>query len=418
LNSSRIDAGWLRDPVLQSIVSMLDRDGEEARIVGGAVRNHLLGHEIVDVDIATTCVPEETIRRAKAAGFRIVPTGIEHGTVIVIADHHGFEVTTLRSDLETDGRRATVAFGRDWKTDATRRDFTVNALYCTADGEIVDLVDGLPDIETRTIRFIGDPEERIREDYLRILRFFRFFAAYGDGRPDSSGLLACTRLKDGVTGLSAERIWTEMRKLLCVPDPARALLWMRQSGVLTLVLPESDKWGIDAIPGIIDAEKGFGWEPDPLLRLMSIIPPREDVAHAVAIRWKLSNADRARLEARALAEDIKPGLSEGALAKLLYRSRPGAIADRIRLALASKRAKANSDASVLDEVANLVRLMRFAETWKRPRFPLTGKDMIAAGFAEGPEMGRVLRDLEERWLENGFKLSRAALLDEAKSRLV
>lgn len=411
MTATRIEADWLHDESLQTILSVLGRDGEEARIVGGAVRNHLLGEPIGDVDIATTCLPEETVRRAEAAGLKTVPTGIEHGTVIIVAAHHGFEATTLREDVETDGRRAKVRFGRDWEADARRRDFTVNALYCEADGTIVDLIGGLDDIPSKTIRFIGEPEERIREDYLRILRFFRFFAWYGAGRPDSHGLLACARLKDGLDGLSMERVWTEMRRLLAAPDPSRAILWMRQTGVLSRVLPESEKWGTDALPGLIAAEKAFGWRADPMLRLASMIPHRAAEAEAVATRWKMANADRDRLTEWAAAPEARPDLSEGAFAKLLYRSKAEAVSDRVRLALALARSKADANPSWLETVAGYARLARFSESWKKPAFPLAGADLKAAGMKPGPEMGRVLRDLEDRWVESGFRLDRQALLD-------
>ena len=195
---------WLDDRHLQKLLAALSAEGELARIAGGAVRNALLGQAVADIDIATTTLPDETVRRVKAAGFKAVPTGIEHGTVTAVVDGRPFEVTTLRADVETDGRRAKVSFGRDWTADAERRDFTINGLYAEADGTVVDLVGGLPDIEARRLRFIGDAETRIREDYLRILRFFRFFAWYGDGRPDAEGLKACARLKDGLDRLSAE----------------------------------------------------------------------------------------------------------------------------------------------------------------------------------------------------------------------
>ncbi|WP_421857538.1 CCA tRNA nucleotidyltransferase [Oricola sp.] len=410
-DTTRIDAAWLHDEALQAILGFLNRDGERARIVGGAVRNHLFGEEIGDVDIATTCLPEETVRRAEAAGFRTVPTGIEHGTVMVVADHHGFEVTTLREDIETDGRRAVVAFGRDWEHDAHRRDFTVNALYCEADGTIVDLVGGLPDIENRTIRFIGTADNRIREDYLRILRFFRFFAWYGSGRPDAAGLLACTRLKDGLAGLSAERIWSEMRKLLSAPDPSRTLLWMRQAGVLTQVLPESEKWGIDGLPAYIAAEKALGWEPDPLARLMTMIAPRVDRATAVATRWKLSNADKARLEAWAKGADIGDDCDERELAQIMYRTARQPVLDQLRLSLAGLRAKAEDDAALLEAAARMVRLERFAVQWTKPVFPVSGRDLQAVGHVQGNALGNLLRELETRWIDSGFALTREALLE-------
>ena len=210
----------------------------------------------------------------------------------------------LRADVETDGRRAKVSFGRDWKLDAERRDFTINALYAEADGTVVDLVGGIADIEARRLRFIGDAEARIREDYLRILRFFRFFAWYGDGRPDAEGLKACARLKEGLGQLSAERVWSELKKLLSAPDPSRALLWMRQAGVLTSVLPESEKWGIDAIHGLTKAEKDLGWTPDPLLRLEAIVPP--DAARMKTLAERLRFSDRGSRPPAPLGADAPP----------------------------------------------------------------------------------------------------------------
>ncbi|YBV96911.1 CCA tRNA nucleotidyltransferase [Phyllobacteriaceae bacterium JZ32] len=404
-------APWLADKHLQSLLNALSGDGEEARIVGGAIRNALLGQKVSDVDIATTTLPEETMRRAAGCGFKVVPTGIEHGTVTVVAGGRPYEVTTLRADVETDGRRAKVAFGRDWKVDAERRDFTINALYARADGTVVDHVGGLRDIETRTLRFIGDAETRIREDFLRILRFFRFFAWYGSGRPEAQGLKACTRLKDGLTGLSKERIWDELKKLLSAPDPSRALLWMRQTGVLTLILPESEKWGIDAIHGLTRAEEELGWEPDALLRLESLIPPDAERMEALGARLRMSNAERARLEAWARAEAPKPNLSDLGLARRIYRGSKQAIIDRLRLALAAVRVEAaGGNAAAMMEAGRYARLLEKAEAYEAPRFPLSGGDLIEAGMKKGPQVGRAQRALEDIWIESGFSLDREALL--------
>ncbi|RCS25566.1 CCA tRNA nucleotidyltransferase [Phyllobacterium salinisoli] len=404
-------APWLSDKNLQSLLGALSSDGEEARIVGGAIRNTLLDQKVADIDIATTTSPDETMRRAVERGFKAVPTGIEHGTVTVVAGGRPFEVTTLRADIETDGRRAKVAFGRDWKTDAERRDFTINALYAKADGTLVDDVGGLRDIETRTLRFIGDAELRIQEDYLRILRFFRFFAWYGSGRPEAQGLKACTRLKDGLAGLSKERIWDEMKKLLSAPDPSRALLWMRQTGVLNVILPESEKWGIDAIHGLTRAELDLGWPADPLLRLESLIPPDAARMEALGERLKMSNAERARIEAWARADALKPNLSDMGLARRIYRGSRQAIVDRLRLALSAARVGAGSgDAAAMMEAGRYARLLEKAETYETPHFPLTGGDLIAAGMKKGPEVGRAQRALEDIWIESGFSLDREALL--------
>jgi poly(A) polymerase len=410
-------AEWLKDADLQRLLSALSAGGEEARVAGGAVRNALLGQAVADVDIATTTIPEETIRRAKAAGFRVVPTGIQHGTVTVIAGGVGHEVTTLRADVETDGRRARVVFGRDWKADAERRDFTINALYAEADGTVVDFVGGLTDLESRTLRFIGDAEARIREDYLRILRFFRFFAWYGSGRPDAEGLKACARLKDGIDQLSAERVRAELKKLLAAPDPSRALLWMRQAGVLTKTLPESEKWGIDAIHGLVKAERDLGWQPDPLLRLEAIVPSDAQRMQVLAERLKLSNADAERLKSWTLAPKIEPGGSESELSKKLYRSGRQPILDKLRLALASARAKGIESNDALIEAGGYSRLLKFAEKWTAPKFPLKGADLQAIGVPTGPEMGKLLKRLEEEWVEADFRPDGGALLERAARHL-
>ena len=408
-------ADWLDDPALQVLLAALSAGGEEARVAGGAVRNTLLGEPVGDIDIATTTLPDETISRAKAAGFKTVPTGIDHGTITVVADGVAHEVTTLRADVETHGRHATVAFGRDWKTDAERRDFTINALYATASGDVIDLVGGLADLESRTLRFIGTAEDRIREDYLRILRFFRFFAFYGRGRPDAEGLKACARLKDGLAKLSAERVWKELRRTLEAPDPSRALLWMRQTGVLTAILPESEKWGIDGIHGLVAAEAALDWAPDALLRLEAIVPPQSERMETLGERLKLANAERQRLRDWAFAPAADASMSEARLAKALYRGPRDGISDRLSLALAARRAAAaEGDKTAMGEAASLLKLKRFESDWEKPVFPVAGADLVAAGMAPGPELGRALRLLEESWIESGFTLTRDALLARAK----
>jgi len=407
-------ADWLAKDDLQRLLAALSQGGEEARLAGGAVRNALLGEAVSDIDIATTTVPEETERRAQAAGYRTVPTGKEHGTITVIAGGEAYEVTTLRADVATDGRHASVAFGKDWKADAERRDFTINALYATAAGEVIDLVGGLADLETRTLRFIGDAEARIREDYLRILRFFRFFAWYGNGRPDPEGLRACARLKDGMVRLSAERVWAELKKLLAAPDPSRALLWMRQTGVLSLVLPESEKWGIDAVHALVAAGRDLGWQPDPLLRLEAIVPADPARMAALASRLKLSKAEAARLAAWAMTGPIAPSTGEAALAKIAYRGDRQAVDDRVRLGLAAARAKAGEDSGALAEAGGYLRLLRFLEGWEKPVFPVKGSDLAALGMASGPRMGETLSKLETEWVESGFRAGRDALLARAE----
>ena len=339
-----------------------------------------------------------------------MPTGIAHGTVTVVVEGVPYEVTTLRADVATDGRRAEVAFGRDWKTDAERRDFTVNGLYADMNGKVIDLVGGIADITSRTIRFIGDPEARIREDHLRILRFFRFFAWYGKGRPDAEGLKACARLKETIHKLSAERVWSELKKLLSAPDPSRALLWMRQSGVLTAALPESEKWGIDAVHGLVAAERDLGWPPDPMLRLMAIIPPTAERVSELSSRLKLANAERARLEKWADAVLPRPDLDSGEFARQLYWGDQTALADRLKLALAAARALGANDDKEMMKAAGYSRLLDFALAWRKPVFPVKGADLLTAGAKAGPEIGARLKALEEEWVAGDFAASKAELL--------
>jgi poly(A) polymerase len=400
----------LQNKGLTALLAILNQSGEEARIAGGAVRNALMQESISDVDIATTCLPDEVTRRAQAAGMAVIPTGILHGTVTVICGGEPYEVTTLRADIRTDGRHAEVAFGRDWQADAERRDFTMNALYAKADGTIVDLVGGMADIKTRAIRFIGDAEARIREDHLRILRFFRFFALYGSGRPDADGLKACARLKDSVLNLSVERVWSELKKLLSAPDPSRALLWMRQAGVLSVAIPESEKWGIDAVHGVVAAGRDLGWKPDPLLRLMAIIPPRADRVEELAARLKLSTVERERLEHWVGSVLPAHDLDNHLFARELYRASEEGLVDRLKLSLADARSKAVQDDSEMMRAAGYSRLLALAENWQRPEFPVSGADLIAVGLKSGPVLGARLKELEDKWVASDFTLSRIELL--------
>jgi len=410
-------ADWLDDRHLQKLLAVLKEGGEEARVAGGAVRNALIGQPVADIDIAATTLPEETIRRAEAAGFKTVPTGVEHGTITVVAGGKPYEVTTLRADVETDGRRAKVVFGRDWKLDAERRDFTINALYAEADGTVVDLVGGIADVEARRLRFIGDAEARIREDYLRILRFFRFFAWYGEGRPDAEGLKACARLKEGLAQLSAERVWSELKKLLSAADPSRALLWMRQAGVLSAVLPESEKWGIDAIHGVVRTGKDFGWAAEPMLRLEAIVPPDAVRMKTLGERLRLSNeeADRLRHWALTVAPDAKA--TETELAKKLYYGDRDGYLDRIRLALAAARTRAVEDNRAMMEAGGFSRLLNFTLKWQNPTFPIKGSDLTDLGASPGPKLGATLKNLEKEWVESSFTLERGALMERAAQAL-
>ncbi len=407
--ASVASADWFRNPNLRRVMTLLN-DGGEARVVGGAVRNTLMGLPVGDIDIATTLLPETVVDRAAAAGIKCVPTGLAHGTVTLVVGGEPFEVTTLRVDLATDGRRAEVAFGTDWDLDAQRRDLTMNGLYADADGEVIDLVGGVEDIAAGTVRFIGDAATRIEEDYLRILRFFRFFAWYGKGRPDAEGLRACARLKPGLAQLSAERVWSELKRLLAAPDPCRSLLWMRQSGVLSAVLPESEKWGIDAVFSLVRTESDLEWPADPMLRLMAIVPPDPGRMTDLAERLRLSKAETRRLESWARTDRPADDLADTKLRRLLYRSEPGSVVDRLRLRLAELRGKAESEDGALISAGSLSRLLKIAEDWRRPEFPVTGRDLKKRGLTTGPELGSELARLEDLWVDSDFTLGRDDLL--------
>lgn len=412
MTASVAEEAWFSDPALRRIFALLNDGTGEVRVVGGAVRNALMGLGVADIDLASTHEPQEVTALAEAAGIKVVPTGIDHGTVTLVIDGRGFEVTTLRHDVVPKGRHADVAFGADWEADAARRDFTINALYADESGRVHDHVGGLADIETRTVRFIGDAGARIMEDHLRILRYFRFYAWYGGGRPDAEALKACARMKDTLGKLSAERVWKELKTLLSAPDPARALLWMRQAGVLDAVLPESTRWGIDAVPGLMLAEADLGWVPDAMLRLMAIVPPDEPRLAALSARLKMSRAEADRLADWATTPALPPAAAGTVLDRLLYRHGGRPVFDRLKLALANVKVRPGGadDRGRIEDTAGLVRLIKRAEAWQRPVFPLTGLDLLSVGMVPGVELGRRMKAVEEHWIEGNFALDRDALL--------
>ena len=395
---------WITAPETRTVLAALS----EGRFVGGAVRNGLLGWPVEDVDIAVPMPPEETLRRLESAGIKTVPTGLEHGTITAIVNGHPFEVTSLRRDLETDGRHAVVAFTDDWEEDAARRDFTMNALYASAEGEIFDYHGGVEDLIAGHVRFVGDAAARIREDYLRILRLFRFHAWYGKGDMDADALHAAAGAKAGLAQLSGERIAKELLKLLTCQNPAPALRLMAASGVLSELLPYAL-----ALPRLehlvlIEAENQF--PPDPLLRLAALLPEDLDVALAVGERLKLSGAERARLESLAPAKEKIPAyLSAADVRRLLYRMGMARFRDRVLLSWAAGPRAASQ--------MQWRMLLSIADGWERPRFPLTGRDVMAAGVAEGPDVGRVLGAAEAWWLAEDFVPDEAALREKLKSLL-
>lgn len=405
---SKEQSDWLRSDALQRVFDVLEKAGGVVRVNGGAVRNALMGLSVNDVDLSTEFLPEKVMQVCEAAGFKTIPTGIDHGTVNIIVDGSSFEVTTLREDMETDGRHAVVKFGTDWTKDAERRDLTINALYCDRKGNIFDPLDGYPDIERRLVRFIGSAEQRIKEDYLRILRFFRFFAWYGAFRPDADGLKACAKLKSGLEGISSERIWIELKKLLGADDPSRALLWMRTTNVLNVVLPESEKWGIDSLAPMMRAEEAGHIPKEPLLRLMAMIPPRDDVAAGLAKRLKLSSAETDRVKYWTKTAKVKSDTSEADFAKICYSGDLQAIQDVISLEIVSLHGRDLADSA---ELKSQLLLLDFAKKYDHPTFPVTGDDLMQRGFNQGAELGRTLKSLEQDWIDSDFTLSKKALLE-------
>jgi poly(A) polymerase len=384
-------AAWLNEPRLQEVMAVITRGGGEVRVAGGAVRNALLGVPISDVDLATTTLPADVMRVCKAAGFGVHPTGFEHGTVTVVNGGAPFEVTTLRRDVETDGRRAVVAFTSDWEEDAVRRDFTMNAMYCDAAGKIYDFTGGYGDLLRNRVKFVGDAKLRIKEDYLRILRFFRFHARFGKNAPDKVGLAACAKFKSGLKKISAERIRQEMFKLVVAPRAVPTLKVMATSGVLKTIIPYTDDWRL------------VGRLPDDaVLRLYALAKKPEDLKDVL----RLSNIEAQRIDELAAAPELSPKLKAPEQRAMLYHLGGQAWFDAVQLNWAKGRdSKADP---------KLQALLDLPKRWPIPKLPINGQDMLAAGIASGPQMGEMLRELEDWWVACDFVATREELLERLK----
>ena len=387
----------LQTPGLKQVFAAIEAAGGQARIVGGAVRNALLGEPVHEVDIATTLEPESTMRAAQAVGLKAHPTGIDHGTVTIVSENNAFEVTTLRHDVETHGRHATVAFTDDWQADAARRDFTMNALYASLDGDIFDPLGGIADALQRNVRFAGDAETRIWEDFLRILRFFRFHAQYGDGDIDSAGLAACAGLKDGLKQLSRERVGQEMKKLLLAKGAARAAGLMNDAGVSQVLFARELDDSLLARLAAIDAANGLA--PDYTLRLAAGLALSAD---ELGESLRLSNAEVRAIAALREAMPPSPALRDNERKVVLYQTGAETFIRAARLAWAESDAPA--------EDAGWQGLLKLAAEWPVPNLPVTGADLIAAGLEPGPELGATLRRLEDWWVATGFTATRQELL--------
>jgi poly(A) polymerase len=387
------EAAWLKHSEVARLLALLDRDGEEARVVGGAVRNALLGLAVDEIDVATTAVPDEVIRRVAGAGWKSVPTGIEHGTVTIVIDGKPFEVTTLRQDVETYGRKAKVVFGRDWSADAARRDFTINALSAAADGTVYDYVAGLADIAARRVRFIGDPAKRIAEDYLRILRFFRFHAWYGEGgHPDSAGLHAAIVARAGLETLSRERVRMELLKLLLAPHATPALAVMAESGLLVAVLGGVSL--LASFENMTKVEAAIGAAPDAVRRLGALAVFLKEDAGRLADRLRLSNVEATRLAVLDGWWRVSPAAGSQAAHALLYELGAQAFADRVLVAWS--RSAAGAADPKWRELASL------PAHWHVPAFPLRSADFTNRGIAAGPALGVAMRTAEQAWIAADF----------------
>lgn len=387
------NAGWLHRASLAHVFEALQNGGGETRVIGGAVRNALLGEHVTDIDLATTLVPDDVIRHATAAGLSVYPTGIDHGTVTVVAHGDSFEVTTLRRDVETDGRHAVVGFTHDWHEDALRRDFTINALSADLHGTVFDTVGGLTDLAARHVRFIGDAGTRIREDYLRILRFFRFSSAYAIGTLDADGLTACTALKDGLKKLSAERIGAEMLKFIVTPRAGDVATIMEEHDILAhLVALTSHPERLTRLQAI---EAELGDHPDASTRMAALFINRANDAENLAKKFRLSRAHQEALaNAAAINRSDEQLASDNAIRGQIYRLGQDAFARALRVAWARSEAPTSDPAWIAK--------IRLAASWSPPAMPVSGADVLALGIPAGPRVGVILSAFEDWWISADF----------------
>jgi poly(A) polymerase len=394
------DRSWLDAKATRTLIAALDAGGIEFRFVGGAVRDALLGRKVSDIDVATPAMPQDVVRAVEAAGLKAIPTGIAHGTVTAIVGRQPFEVTTLRRDVETDGRHAVVAFTDDWRADAARRDFTMNALYADRHGAITDFFGGEADARGGRVCFIGNPAERITEDALRILRFFRFHAWYGRGALDRDGLAASRKLAGMIERLSGERIRVELFKTLAAPDPVPAWTAMVEAGVMAHTVPAALR--ADRLSAIIVLEHDLGLPASPLRRLAALTgaPSAERLA-ALKDRLKLSNRDEAHLRTLGGYADRIALVARRKFGQALYGAEPAWVRDAAMLVNVETGAP---------NVETLEGLTRFMRDWIEPTFPVTGADLKAEGIEAGPGMGRTLARLKRWWIDADFAPDRAACL--------
>jgi poly(A) polymerase len=409
--TSRIDPpAWMTGPEARRVLDALGAGGAPARFVGGCVRDAILGRDVTDIDIATPEPPDQVIALLDAAGIRSIPTGLAHGTVTALVEPRHFEITTLRHDVKTFGRHAEVAFHDDWEADAARRDLTINAMSCTADGDIFDYVGGRDDLAAGRIRFVGDAATRIEEDHLRLLRFFRFYAHYGTPPPDATALAACRAWAGSLAKLSGERIAKETLTLLAAPAPGPVLALMAETGVLAELLPEAT-----GATGLLDALVALEAEPDSVRRLAALLVEAETdeaATRAVAGRWRLSNVQGERLAAFAApAQPVGREDSPAIQRARLYREGAERVRDATLLGWAAARVRGE------DADAAFGALVALVETWTPVELPVGGSDVLALGVPAGPEVGAILAEIEAWWIEHDFQPDHGALLGELATRI-
>ena len=411
--ASTVHAPWITAPATRAVIDALTAGGADVRFVGGCVRDALLGRESSDIDIGTPDRPEHVLALLTRANIetRTVPRGIEHGTVTAFSGGQRYEITTLRRDERTDGRHAEVAFTDDWREDAARRDFTINAMSATPNGTLHDHFGGQEDLAAGRVRFVGDPATRIAEDYLRLLRFFRFFAWYGRGEPDGVALAACADAAETIPSLSGERVRDEMMKLLADPDPLPALRAMQAASILARVLPEAQ--GTAHLVRLVKVEHDLSEPADPIRRLAALIVDADydNTANAVAVsvianRWRLTNTEGERLVALVVPSQIlTPTTDRHTQRRLLYRLGTDTLRDLVFFVWAGWGGSETGWRAILDST----------DSWEKPVFPVTGTDVLALGIPEGPEVGHYLTTIETWWIERDFVPDRKIALAMLRS---
>ncbi|MBL0849246.1 MAG: CCA tRNA nucleotidyltransferase [Candidatus Liberibacter ctenarytainae] len=391
---------WFHDPDLKNILSLLNQGNDTSCIVGGAIRDSLMHVAVKDIDIATTILPHTVIKLFSQTNYKSISTGISYGTIKIVLRDKSFDITTLRSDIKTYGRNADVVFTKDWYSDAIRRDFTINALYADQRGEVIDYVGGLNDIKNRTVKFIGNAHHRIQEDYLRILRFFRFFARYGQENIHIDGLIAIKQNKEGLKILSVERIWSEIRKLLEAEYPIHAVIHMHDSGIFKEIFPYIQNFSVNKLSLLVQGEQEFGWSIDPLLRFMALIPLRDKKLVLLIAKKLCLPREIKYFFVSCVSSNMPAHFSTEEIDRLLYINGKEVTIAQLKLFIALNRR------DIDDHYRNqIIQIIAAIPDWIRPVFPLTGNDVLKLGISPGKRIGEILSHCEKEWINSSFHLS-------------